>query len=98
MESINSYMRWQAFGDYSRADHATREEMETLALEYAAREQASRSILGDLEARRVRERYDADQATAADIIALRSTEEITQPEAVAYYERHGWTEPKYGIR
>lgn len=97
-KEINAYMKRQAFGDYSKADDKTREEMENLALRYEAQQQARPSALVDLAAKQRVERYEDGTATAQDIIALRSSDAITVDEATRYYEAHGWTLPKFGIR
>ena len=98
MTGINEYMRRQGFGDYSRADDATREEMENLALKYEAQRQAEPTIFAEIGAKRQMQRYEDGTATAQDIIALRGSDAITVDEATRYYETHGWTLPKFGIR
>jgi len=96
--TTNEYMKRQGFGDYSRADEETRERMERGALEYEAQEQGRKTIFADLGAKAQVERYENGTATAQDIIALRGSDAITADEATRYYEAHGWTIPKFGIR
>lgn len=98
MSSITSYMTRHGFGDYSHASQETRERMEAGALDYAAHEQTRRSTLGELEERRARERFDADTATAADLITLQTLGAITAAQVSDYYARHKWTPRKYGRR
>ncbi len=98
MNSITAYMRRKAFGDYSHASQETRERMEAGALEYAAHEQTRKSIFSELGERRARERFDADTATAADLITLQAIGAITESQISDYYARHNWTPRKYGRR
>lgn len=95
---VTDYMKRQGFGDYSKADAATREEMENLALEHAAREQTRPSIFRELGAERARESYENGTATQADLINLIGLGDITKEDAEDYYRAHGWTLPKYGFR
>ena len=97
-DEITEYMTRQGFGDYSHADRQTREEMEDLALEYAAQEQTRPTVFSKLGAERMAQRYANGTATAEDIISLRSNDSITKEEAEAYYHEHGWQLPKFGIR
>lgn len=95
-DEITAYMRRQAFGDYSRADAATREEMEAAALDFAAQEQARlTTVWQEAGARQARERYEADEATARDLIILQDAGAITAEDVANYYRRHGWTPRKY---
>lgn len=88
----------QGFGDYSKSDEATREEMRDMALAYEAQRQASPSVLAEAATKRIAAAYEDGTATKRDIIALRSLDAITVDEATAYYEAHGWALPKYGLR
>ena len=92
---LATYMRRQAYGDYSHASEDTREEMETAALAYAAQEQTRLSIFSTIGARRARERYDAGTATAADLQTLQALGAITDDETQSYRTAHGWTPRKY---
>jgi len=95
-DEITAYMRRQAFGDYSRADATTREEMEAAALEFAAQEQTRLVALWqEAGARQAHERYEADEATARDLIILQDAGAITAEDVAIYYQRHGWTPRKY---
>lgn len=96
--SITTYMHRQAFGDYSRAGYETREEMEALALDYAAHEQARPTIFKAIGAQQARHRYDTDRATAHDLDTLQALGIITAQQADAYRIRHQWTPRKYGRR
>lgn len=94
-DEIAQYMRRQSFGDYSRADAATREQMETAALEFAAQEQTRPSAWQEAGARQARERYEADEATARDLMNLQAAGAITAEDVASYYQRHGWTPRKH---
>lgn len=94
-DEITAYMRRQAFGDYSRADATTREEMEAAAFEFAAQEQTRLTVWQEAGARQVRERYEADEATARDLIILQDAGAITAEDVASYYRRHGWTPRKH---
>lgn len=94
---ITNYMERQGFGDYSKADSATREEMENLALEHAAREQARPSIFRELGAERARKNYENGTATQTDLINLIGLGDITKDEAMEYYTSRGWKPPKFGF-
>lgn len=95
-DEITQYMRRQAFGDYSHADATTREEMEAAALEFAAQEQTRLVALWqEAGARQARERYEADEATARDLMNLQDAGAITAEDVASYYQRHGWTPRKY---
>lgn len=90
-----SYMDRHAFGDYRRADAATRDEMERAALEYAAREQTAPTVYKAAGARAQLERYQNDRATADNLISLISAETIATEQANAYRARHGWSPRKF---
>ena len=88
---IAAYMRRHGFGDYSRADAATREEMEDAALEFAAREQTRPGIWQEAGERQARARYGAGTATARDLMSLQAAGAITAEDAQSYRAAHGWT-------
>lgn len=95
-DEITQYMRRQAFGDYSHADATTREEMEAAALKFAAQEQTRLVALWqEAGARQARERYEADEATARDLMNLQDAGAITAEDVASYYQRHGWTPRKH---
>jgi len=94
-DEITQYMRRQAFGDYSHADAATREQMEAAALEFAAQEQTRPTVWQEAGARQARERYEADEATARDLVILQAAGAITAEDVDSYYQRHGWTPRKH---
>lgn len=94
-DEITAYMRRQAFGDYSHADAATREEMEAAALEFAAQEQTRPTVWQEAGARQARERYEADEATARDLMNLQAAGAISADDVTSYYRRHGWTPRKH---
>lgn len=96
MSTIHAYMTAHAFGDYSRATAATREEMESAALEYAAQEQTRPSFWADLGAQQARERYESGTATARDLMTLQAAKAITPDQAEDYRSAHGWTPRKFG--
>lgn len=93
--TIRDYMHRQAFGDYGRADNATREEMEDKALEYAAQEQTRPTIFKSAGAQAARDRYESDAATAQDLMSLQALGEITPEQVTEYRERHGWRPRKW---
>ena len=71
------------------------EEMETTALEYAAREQTRPTIFRDAGAQAARDRYESDAATAQDLMSLQALGEITPEQVTEYRERHGWRPRKW---
>lgn len=92
--SIAAYMDRHAFGDYSHAPAAVRMDRESAALEYVAHEQTRPTIFKEIGLAAARERFDADRATAADLISLTSADAITAEQAQDYRARHGWSPRK----
>ena len=88
--SIAAYMNHHAFGDYSHAPAAVRMNRESAALEYAAQEQTRPTIFKEIGLAAARERFEADRATAADLMSLASAGTITAEQAQDYRARHGW--------
>lgn len=93
--SISNYMDRHAFGDYRHAPAAVREERENAARAYAAHEQTRPTIFKEMGLTAARERFDADRATAADLISLTSAGTITPEQAQDYRARHGWSPRKH---
>lgn len=95
MSSIVAYMDRHAFGNYTNAPAAVREERENAALAFAANEQTSPTIFKEIGLAAARERFEADRATAADLMSLTSAGTITADQAQDYRARHGWSPRKH---
>lgn len=95
MTSTAAYMNRHAFGDYTNAPAVVREEMEDAALAYAAHEQTRPTIFKGIGLAAARERFEADRATAADLMSLTSAGTITAEQAQDYRARHEWSPRKH---